>query len=562
MSLEKILASEFIKLLNASDKYAYIKDKQIINHFRLTKEDFNNKEIFLDNCIFDEVATFEGIDFDFGIRLVNCEFKKSLNFINNSTTHFNSEFDFDGDALFIRNCKINKLIIISQNSFNGNIRITDKTVIGELNINNVELTHENAQFIIKDSFVNNNFNFSNNTILNKLNIERSIFEGEIVILRNKLNDFQISDTEFKKIVILRNNIVNDTVWFNKCDFKDEMSSTLLDSKMLTLKDSKFHNSCDFKYFDLDNTSIIKKISIDSCSFSNGVKFWGSNNPIDPPQIEEIDINSSNKLIGKIHFFNFSVDNAYLTGANYNAHIIFDVIRFQNLNIENFTNYNNLQFISIKSTRIGESNLFIQNSLLGPAHFANCFLDSFTKVTILDSVLSEIITSNVKWFSPVIVDTSDNQRKRELFRQLKNAMEKQGDRIQALIFKQYEMSAFKMELFSESGRCGDKFILFLSQTNDFGQNWWKPLFYFLFPLTIAFGIILLLVLNIQIKDFSFTFCTYKKIFVNLLDPSHSLKNIFGEVHYISGYLYGIDIFYRVIYAYLVFQTISAFRKYLK
>jgi hypothetical protein len=103
----------------------------------------------------------------------------------------------------------------------------------------------------------------------------------------------------------------------------------------------------------------------------------------------------------------------------------------------------------------DSLLDIFNSNLGVCELYNTFLDSFTKVAIKNSVLSEIITSNVRWFRLNQLEKPEDypgsaqefywSNRREFFRQLKYAMNKQGNRIQALEFKSYEMSAFHKEL---------------------------------------------------------------------------------------------------------------------
>jgi hypothetical protein len=155
-----------------------------------------------------------------------------------------------------------------------------------------------------------------------------------------------------------------------------------------------------------------------------------------------------------------------------------------------------------------------------------------------------------------------RRKRELFRQLKHSMHQQGNTIQSLVFKQYEMIFFTNELrLSKSLFNKDRLIMELSVTNAHGQNWIKPLLLLTLLVTPLFGCLLIIVKNSGFDNFLSNICSNKHIFVYLLNPTFSLKDIFGE-HIFSGYLMAVSIFYRAVYAFFLFQIISAFRKFIK
>jgi hypothetical protein len=153
------------------------------------------------------------------------------------------------------------------------------------------------------------------------------------------------------------------------------------------------------------------------------------------------------------------------------------------------------------------------------------------------------------------------------------MAQQGNRIQSLVFKQYGLRFFNKEMrLSKKIFDKDRLIMEFSCTNSHGQDWIKPLF-ILLGLTVLFGFWLFVIfspdltstLSIKAADIKFTlseFWNSKKIIPQILNPTHSLSDIFGENISFSGWLYGVDILYRVIYAFFVFQIIAAFRKFIK
>jgi len=217
-----------------------------------------------------------------------------------------------------------------------------------------------------------------------------------------------------------------------------------------------------------------------------------------------------------------------------------------------------------------------NSHLGRTNFTSFSFEGFENIEINDSNFSEIITANVRWFDPEKIlkkskDCKDFGGNRDLFRQLKYSMFKQGDRVQALFFKRYEMQALRKQLLLMKGHTGEKAMLWMNGSNDHGQNWIKPMvlgliftgiFYVFFIIstapeltnTFSFSIVnLVSTVNVILK--------YALVALKFLNPTHTYSSLGTDIR--DNFLGNLfDIIQRIVISYFIFQTISAFRKYIK
>lgn len=294
------------------------------------------------------------------------------------------------------------------------------------------------------------------------------------------------------------------------------------------------------------------------------------------------INASKQLFGDLHFNSCQINYAHLSGNNYNSNIIFNQVLFKKLSLEYFNNFSTLLLISVKALQ-PKSELSIYHSNLGKTHLYNIFLDTFHQVKIYNSILTDIIVANVKWFddkhlNPTTANSSEEfTYKKEIYRQIKFALEKQGDRISSLKFKALEMKAFKMETFAKIVWYKkifnkERFILWVGQTNNFGQNWMKPalfaiistvIFYFL--IVVGISEYLCYTLNLTTESILTTFdefLKYSNILPQLMNPANSLSKILSEEikpNFITNFW---QFCLKICLTFFIFQTISAFRKYMK
>ena len=294
------------------------------------------------------------------------------------------------------------------------------------------------------------------------------------------------------------------------------------------------------------------------------------------------INTSKQLEGALYFNSTNIVKAKISGDNYNSNIVFNHSNFNELIFDFFYNYSTLSIISAKS--FGEnSSLTMAHSNLGKTHLFNVFLNTFDKISIYNSVLTEIITANVKWFEDnrlnpeISVSQHTFEQRKEIYRQLKFALEKQGNRISSLRFKALEMKTFKQETFIKVKWYKrifsvDRFVLWLGQTNNFGLNWFKPVL-----LAIGFSLFFHFLIIVGISDelsYSFNFScqslettwkTYRENLSSLpqlMNPTHLLSRIYPNNTNLTFDVHLLDYLLKLILAFFIFQTVSAFRKYVK
>jgi hypothetical protein len=212
---------------------------------------------------------------------------------------------------------------------------------------------------------------------------------------------------------------------------------------------------------------------------------------------------------------------------------------------------------------------------------NFSFENFTIINIENSILSNINTVGVTWFKKETLNAKESKEitdhitywknNREVYRQLKFAMEKQGNKIQALEFQSYEMGAFRNELKPQK-IFKDKFILYLSWTNDFGINWRKPLFISLLTTLFFYAAIVICIskkiefsFSVKVEDINNTCSELKHYFpayFKLFNPLFIFDKTFIEVKSDTFMISFWEFLHRIVISYLLFQIVSAFRKFVK
>jgi hypothetical protein len=276
----------------------------------------------------------------------------------------------------------------------------------------------------------------------------------------------------------------------------------------------------------------------------------------------------------------SVDNISLSGVNSNCLLAFDSIEVQSINISDYSNYSTTHFLNIKSSSTKSSSVSILSSSLGKTLFSNFNFKSFEKIIVANSIFTEITAAGVIWFEPTQIFSIDSSKKgengvlRELFRQLKFAMEKQGDYIQALSFKSFEYEAFHKEIKLKSYREAwqDKFTLFFGSINKHGINWFIPVIVIACLTFVSSSLITLSYFNQLHDDFSLygiknllniLNLNFHHYFFQFGNPAFQLEKIYDcSAYQITVSMNLLSFFHRIFLSVLIYQTIISFRKYSK
>lgn len=145
--------------------------------------------------------------------------------------------------------------------------------------------------------------------------------------------------------------------------------------------------------------------------------------------------------------------------------------------------------------------------------------------------------------------------RELFRQLKNVCAKNMDKISQLQFEKMEMLFYSDQLTWKSN-FQDWFILKTNKiSNNHGISWLRPLLW-LVGLTFIFYTII----NYISGSFH---CYHIGQYLYFLLPIHNINDVLclniADIKY-NNWIYFWDITQRIVSAYLIFQFLRAFRKF--
>jgi hypothetical protein len=238
--------------------------------------------------------------------------------------------------------------------------------------------------------------------------------------------------------------------------------------------------------------------------------------------------------------------------------------------------------------------------MGKAQFYALDLKGFSQVQLRNISISEIIASGINWFSDdklfvignytdellgniknhyggkIPVDNTavlDFKARIEVYRQLKQACEKQGDRFQSLEFHKREMIFYKKYLqIVKPDNWNDLLVLYSGETNNFGQSWKRATWLGLIFTFLLYIPIQLIGSDVVFTHPTFCLCTsaddlFLEIITNipnycqLLNPTHNLSHIYTLTGK-SRYIHVFDFTFRLITAFFIFQIVSAFRKLIK
>jgi len=575
--MNNISSSEFIlKLKIEQSDIITINDYTIVGSVRI-HFDLHSDGVEFANCIFKKSVIFENVNLNCGIKFFNCTFENSLIFRICVARNYNPEFNFDECHIKISKSRIYSLSFQGKNEIKRGIKICNKSTINRLSVKSI--ISNMGSFAINDSTIQDEFEITDCNFCNSVEIRRdSIIKANVRFMNVVSGSLSFTDSIFEKDIYIWANKIDDII-FNNGIFYEDLKIKSVISNNLTLIGTEFKKSFVIEMKDKPNnkSGSLKSVYIESAKFGEQFKING-----DSSIINKFTINFLKPLEGAMHFDSCIFLKAKISGDNHNGNIFFKHCCFNNLSFDFFYNYSTLSIISAKAYG-NNSEVSITNSNLGKTHFFDVFFNTFEKITIRNSVLTQIVTANVKWFKPQNLNTlisstqDDFIHKKEIYRQLKFALEKQGNRIESLNFKSLEMKAYKDELFYtkiwyKKIFSVNRFVLWVGQTNDFGLNWIKPVilalgFGLLFYCLIVIGISekISYSMNISFESLSTTFDELiKHIYAlpRLLNPAHSLEKVFKNYNNFGFFVNFLDYSLKVFLAFFIFQVISAFRKFMK
>lgn len=388
----------------------------------------------------------------------------------------------------------------------------------------------------------------------KLYINRMSY-GKLDILNSQIESLNIKNSVFINELNLR---------FSQIQKNAEI--TLISSKIFCIERTIFESRINCEYSNEYNSKSKGKIVLKDITVKEQARFTAKHDIF----FDSIVLTVTPQLLGEISFNGFRLqDSLILTGFNKNADLRFIGVSAHTVIFNGYVNWGTTSFLFLHSYLPNDKSYF---SCLGPTYMGNMIFDgsdlaSFTNIQILDSSLIGIKYTNLKWPSPeriIPYQTKDERywiKKREIYRQLKYCAEENKDRIQALIFKSYELDAYQHTL-NWQENAFDLLMLWLNKlSNNHGLSWIRGVMFTIIT-CFAFYFIFCLCQNDFFSKYFFWENLMKYFWLpngidDLMSFLKSNSNIFIGTIGVISYLLG-----KIFIAYGIFQTISAFRKYVK
>lgn len=613
--IKEISSCEFLNQLYKDFEICQFGDKNkitIVNGVvKVHSEKFKNRQCILENFLFRESVIFHGesseqpLDLGNWIVFINCKFEKKLSFkycealdspfedftrglevIQLKGGYFNSVHFEDNDfpfgvliEAFEGNIpKIQTLELINIKTNKGGVSLNEAEIINQCDLTGNTIEFNGIEF--KNCLIKCKVRFSSNTSSSiTFSGSNSVFEKDVLFWSDKVDSIIWNDGLFKSEIYITAVKVNKRFEIAGCIFEDLIFFIGSDDEKIT------------KPFEAP-----QEIWLQDNKFQNGFRFNA-----DRMNVNKLIIIFSEKSTGVLEFENSYFNNVSLLGNNFNNSLFFRDCFYENLT---FSNFFNRALISFNNNVQANSNpaykeFKIENSNLGNTEFYDFDFSKFAIIRIINSRIDNIYSFGVKWFEENQLQLDEKEtsnlkilsQKREIYRQLKFAAEKQSDRITALSFKAREINTHKLYLIEKRGeqpktvlqkllRClrtlrdldflSDSVSINLGKTNCHGQNWIYPLLW-IFGITLAFYPLLMILAD---QDITFAwnlspegwnlfwkkFGSHSKAIPQLFNPARRLSDLFDNTD--STTLHILDGFHRIILAFFIFQIVSAFRKFVK
>jgi len=525
------------------------------------------------NIVFNKEVLIEEVDLKCGLSFEHCEFKEGIVFNKVIVSKYEESLFPHNGSLYFYECKSTKILVMNNSNIDRAICIHSNSDIDFFQIENSIIG--NGGIRIKDSKINTEFDITasdihslaitNSVVDAKIRFETIKIKSSLSFIKSKFNDW----VKFWNI---------DTVFgivFNENTFLDVVSIKASRIKHgLYIHGDSFNKEFLVELFDKNEKiqlSSLEKVFIEEAKFIDRFIIDGKNNEID-----ELKLPMTSKLQGVIKFNECVFKSSELSGVNEHVKLIFKKTVFKSLKIEDFSNLSDVTFSNSKGSADGV--LEIIDSDLGNTKFNEFSFKSFKTITIVNAFLNKIISTNIIWFDDKQLEVDRNSKnkgsefyrnKREIYRQIKQALRSEGNQIDSLTFQAREMQAFRNELKSsgKNYKRSDKVIMTVSRTNNFGLSWWKPT-WIIILITFGFYLFMLPLFSNEINytiarswnDVSKTlFELYNnfQVFWQLFNPTRRFTSTYGEID--SGWLQFLDLFQRMVLGIFIYQIITGFRR---
>lgn len=599
-----------------------IHEKIEVELLELNNADYKLKYVRFKEVKFKKKVSFDGVNLSHGISFENSEFMEPLLFTNVVVDSYDRKLIFDSVSIFFKNCK-----------FSGRVSILGVGTKIQRSIVFDNCTFEDGLHIEGITIAVEGIKIIGCTVHEKLDIFHSVASKDIHFSRNtihsyiRLENIMCSHIIFTEANVVSGNLIVSTcrlvqgIIFNDGTFKEDINFSLNETKAsgLTIISTTFEKSFSINYHsgDIRPDLGISKYFISSAKFSNGLNILGVEDVFaEPPKVKEINVDFSSLLIGSILFNHLDVGTLVLKGYNTATKLTLKHLDVNQVKINGLINEGGLIFSNFRASisewpeekhqsALRNTAFYIDDSNLGKAQFFQVNFRSFEKIVFHNLILTDISTSIVTWFTKRQLEDDQitailkgfkrirknknmqlvsSQRyillarlnsKKEIYRQLKFAAQKQGDIPLSHEFQRHEMEYYKLITeYKEPKQWSEFLILWSSNSNNFGQSWLRAFWGLIFFSLISY--IPIGFLTSDQLDYTRFAASFDEVLLNarviafdnfkswfiLLNPAHRINDLASDITKFSSAVYFWDILSRIVVAYFLFQMVSAFRKFSK
>lgn len=252
----------------------------------------------------------------------------------------------------------------------------------------------------------------------------------------------------------------------------------------------------------------------------------------------------------------SIDSLQLHGSNQRDGLSISNSIIDKISFENFTNKNEIHFDSITSKLINPE-LNFKSSDIGLIYFKRSNLQHWNVKFESSSIIDlKYFGSQLPALNSESIDQAEAVALYEAARQLRVVAERNHDAVQTMNYRSLEAKLYwKVSNYSLKNNWSEYLIGLVHRVNDYGQKWVRPLSIatlLAFNLAILFGSIQWIRLGAK-----FAWPMFKQTAVYLMLPP-----FFGDLTNHGLIFIFLIVIGKTINSVLYFQSITAFRKYLK
>lgn len=550
------------------------KNHSVADQIIITEDNLTWESGAISNVTFKQPVVVSHVDIRSGLAFYNCNFEGGIVFKGVTCLKFDIEKSKAKCSLYFSKCKMRHLTIAENCHLERNVRVENNSEAQAIRIFNSRIDELG-------------FYFENSSVFKFFDLQG--FRGGFTISKSILNCSVRFNGVVGRISLLESTIKNWVQFsnlnskgliFNKNLFEDTVTVRLSALDSWSIIGDTFNKKLQYENLNEQGSQecSLKRLWIANADFIEGADIRGNGK-----SIESLRLPITPDFKGVLRIQNWRVAELSISGINQNLKLLLCQMHIRTLEMIEFTNYADVTFERCQAdnengnTREDYSWIVMAHSDLGATRFTEMDFRSFFEINVENTSFDGIKCSNVAWFddSQLVMGVYNNtttkahRTRREIYRQIKHSLKSQGNQIDSLLFQAREMRAHREELKSSNnyGR-NDKLIMTVNRTNNYGLDWFKPL-WIIGLITLGFYLIELPFFSDNLQNhYSSTWEVLKmvwnefysnfNVYWQMFNPARKFESVYGENR--SAFLYFLDFFHRLILGIFIFQIIRAFRKF--